>query len=103
VVRRGRCKSCGGTLIVLPAECVPGALYSLAARQQALDRLAGGCPLEQAAPDCLDPDRIADAATIRRWFWRRIQSPRFLNWMPTLFAWDWRAALRNLAVEPCPP
>jgi len=54
-------------------------------------------------PICCDPDRIADAATIRRWFWRRIQSPRFLNWMPTLFAWDWRAVARILIAEPISP
>jgi hypothetical protein len=35
VVRRGLCKSCDGTLTVLPATCVPGALYTLVARQQA--------------------------------------------------------------------
>jgi hypothetical protein len=103
VVRRGLCKGCGSTLTVLPAVCVPGALYALAARRQALDRLAGGCPLEQAAPDGRDPDRIADASTIRRWFWRRIQSPRLLNWMPTVFAWDWRAVGRILIAEPISP
>ena len=103
VVRRGLCKSCGGTLTVLPAGCVPGAIYSLAARQQALDRLGRGCSLEQAAPDCRELDRIADASTIRRWFWRRIESLRFPAWMPTLLAWNWCAARRILIAEPISP
>jgi hypothetical protein len=77
--------------------------YSLPARQQALDRLGGGCSLEQAAPDCRDPDRIADASTIRRWFWRRIQGLCFVNWMPTRIAWDWCAARRILITEPISP
>ena len=102
-VRRGICKVCGGTLTVLPGGCVPGAPYSLLARQQAFDRLAQGLSAEQAAPDCRDPDRIADPSTIRRWFWRRIESLRFLAWVPTLLAWDWRAASRILIAEPSSP
>jgi hypothetical protein len=95
---------------VLPCWCVPRAHYSLEARQDAFRRLAQGLPLEQAAPQCRDADRVADSATLRRWAWRRIESLRL--WMaapwtlfrlPTLVAWDWRAALRNLAVEPFPP
>ena len=54
LVRRGLCKVCGGTLTVLPAWCVPGAPYSLLARQQAIEQLAQGCPAEQAAPHCRD-------------------------------------------------
>lgn len=102
-VRRGRCKVCGGTLTVLPAWCVPGAPYSLLARQQALEQLGQGMPVEQAAPHCRDPDRLADSSTVRRWFWRRIESLRFLAWAPTLFAWDWRAAGRILIAEPISP
>jgi len=49
-------------------------------------------PAEQAAPHCRDPDRIADPSTIRRWFWRRLESLRFLACAPTPFAWEWRAA-----------
>ena len=81
---------------------MPGALYNLPAREQALDRLAAGETLEQAAPDCRDPDRIADPSTLRRWFWRRMESLRFLL-SPTLLAWDWRAAARMLIVERVPP
>jgi hypothetical protein len=103
VVRRGLCKSCGGTLTVLPDDCVPGAPYGLRARQQALQQVCQGWAAEQASPDCRDPDRIADASTIRRWLWRRIQSLRFLNWTPTLFAWDWRATRRILIAEPISP
>lgn len=103
LVRRGVCKVCGGTLTVLPAWCVPGAAYSLPVRQEALERLGEGVPAEQAAPHCRDPDRIADASTIRRWFWRRVESLRFLTWAPTLFAWDWRAASRILIAEPISP
>jgi len=72
-----------------------GAAYSLLARQQALEQLAQGCPAEQAAPYCRDPDRLADSSTIRRWVWRRMESLRFFAWTPTLFAWDWRATRRG--------
>lgn len=88
---------------MLPVGCVPGAAYTLFARQQALDRLAQGFSAEQAAPDCRDPDRIADPSTIRRWFWRRWESLRFLVWAPTLLAWDWRAASRILIAESISP
>ena len=103
LVRRGVCKACTATFTVLPAWCVPGSPYSLSARQQALNQLGQGCPLQQAAPHCLDPNRIADASTIRRWFWRRIESLRFLAWAPTLLVWDWRAAGRILFAEPISP
>jgi hypothetical protein len=89
---------------------VPRGHYSLVARQDAIRHLAQGLPVEQAAPQCRDPDRVADSATLRRWAWRRLQSiklclaaPSILFRLPTLVAWDWRAALCNLAVEPCPP
>jgi Domain of unknown function (DUF6431) len=109
-VRRGFCNHCNHTLTVLPAGCVPRAPYSLAARKQAMDRLAGGGTLEQAAPDCRDPDRIADPSTIRRWAWRRIWS--FPFWLavaghifgaPTILAWDFRAGACILVVEPSSP
>jgi len=103
LVRRGICKACHDTLTVLPEWCVPGASYGLSVRQEALDRLGQGVPAEQAAPHCHDPDRIADASTIRRWFWRRVESFRFFAWAPTLFAWDWRAAGRILIAEPISP
>ena len=103
-VRRGRCRRCGRTLTVLPARCIPGAGYSLIARQQAMQRIADGMTVEQAAPDCLDPDRLADPSTLRRWFRRRMESLAFVVYpVATLFAWDWRAASRILIPEPNPP
>lgn len=102
-VRRGRCKVCGRTVTVLPARCVPGASYSLIARQQSLRQIADGTSVEQAAPDCLNPNRIADPSTLRRWCWRRVESLAFaLYRVATLFAWDWRAAARILIPEPNP-
>ena len=103
VIRRGICKLCGRTMTVLPQGCVPGAAYDLSTRQQALDRLSQGLPAEQAVPDCHDPDRVADASTIRRWFWRCMESLPFLMWAPTLFAWDWRVASRILVAESISP
>src|SRR6266700_3555480 len=88
-VRRGICRHCGRTLTVLPWWCVPWGHYSLPAREQAVARFAGGKTLEQAAPDCRDPNRIADPSTIRRWAWRRIAS---LPW--------WLAAVRNFFCVP---
>jgi hypothetical protein len=81
---------------------VPNALYNLSAREEALQRLADGRTLERSAPDCRDPDRVADPSTIRRWFRRRIESLRFF-FSPTILAWDWRVAARILIVEPSPP
>ncbi len=101
-VRRGLCNRCHQTLTVLPPWCVPRAPYTLRARAQAMARLAAGGTLEESAPDCRDPDRIADPSTIRRWLLRRLESLQFLCW-PTLFAWDWRAAARILIVERVPP
>jgi hypothetical protein len=102
-VRRGICRVCGGTLTVLPWWCVPGAPYSLLARQVALQQLAQGASTEQAAPHCRDPDRLPDASTVRRWFWRCLAGVRFLLRIPTLLAWDWRAASRILIAEPSSP
>ena len=100
LLRRGMCKVCGRTLPVLPAWCVPDGRYSLFVRQQALAQLAQGAPAEQAAPHCRDPDRLADSSTIRRWFWRRIESMSFFAALPTLFAWDWRAAGLSSPTKP---
>ena len=46
---------------------------------------------EGSAPDCRDPERIADSSTVRRWFWRRMESLQFFSYAhhPT---WDWRAS-----------
>jgi hypothetical protein len=101
-VRRGICGRCRHTLTVLPAWCVPGAIYNRAAREEALGRLADGETLEGSAPDCRDPNRIADPSTIRRWFWRHLESLRFFA-SPTILAWDWRATARILIVERVPP
>lgn len=101
-VRRGICRHCDRTLTVLPHWCVPKAPYNLPVRVEALDRLAAGRTLEEAAPHCRDPDRIADPSTIRRWFWRRMESLRFF-FSPTILAWDWRAAARILVTEASSP
>jgi hypothetical protein len=74
-------------------------------------RLADGRTPEQAAPDCLDPDRIADPSTIRLWAWRRIESLLVCaaaGWTalfcaPTILAWDFRAAARILIREHASP
>lgn len=109
-VRRGFCKQCHGTLTVLPCWCVPLAHYNLPARQEAIRSLAENQSIQQAAPECRDPERIADVATIRRWLARRIESLAVgatLAWnlflAPTLLAWDFRAALRILILEQAPP
>jgi hypothetical protein len=101
-VRRGLCKHCDLTLTVLPPWCVPGALYNLPARQEALGRLAEGETREASAPVCRNPDRIADPSTVRRWFWRRMASLRFF-FSPTILAWDFFAAARILTVETWTP
>jgi hypothetical protein len=75
-----------------------------------MTELAAGKTLEEAAPQCLDPDRVADPSTIRRWVWRRVES----LWLrlaagatallpPTILAWDFRAAAGILIPEPSPP
>ena len=102
-VRRGRCRHCGRTITVLPARCIPGARYTLSAREEAIQRVADGLGVEQAAPDCRNADRMADPSTVRRWCWRRLQSLPFVIYqVATLFAWDWRAAARMLIPEPNP-
>jgi hypothetical protein len=101
-VRRGICKRCGRTVTVLPGWCVPGARYTLTARQTAMTGVARGDSAQQAAPHCRDPNQVADASTVRRWFWRWIESVHF--WAsPTLLAWDWRAVGRILMAEPISP
>ena len=107
-VRRGLCNHCHRTLTALPAWCVPHAAYSLAAREQAMTRLADGRTLEQAAPDCLDPDRVADSTTVRRGAGRRMVSflvctSRGLFCPPTILAWDFSAVSRILSVEHASP
>jgi hypothetical protein len=95
---------------VLPGWCVPQAIYSLTMRQETVGGLANGPSAEQAPAECRDPNRIADANTVRRWIRRRLESFLFcaaVNWrrlcVPTLLVWDWRAALRILIADPKPP
>jgi len=105
-VRRGICKVCERTVTVLPPGCVPGAPYSLAARQQAAEQVSIAAA-EQVTVCCQDPNRVADPSTIRRWLRRRSESlQRLLTSAaeaPTLVAWDWRAAGRILIAEPASP
>jgi Domain of unknown function (DUF6431) len=109
-VRRGLCTHCHRCLTVLPCWCMPRALYSLKAREQAMTQLAAGKTLEEAAPQCRDPDRVADPSTIRRWVWRRVESLLLrlaagatALLPPTILAWDFRAAAGILIPEPSPP
>jgi hypothetical protein len=68
-IRRGVCNRCGKTFTFLPPFSPPYGHYSLIARSQALRRyFVEGCRWESAAPAVKDPDRVADPATLRRWF-----------------------------------
>lgn len=102
-VRRGRCKQCRRTVTMLPWFAIPGAHYSLPARQQAEQEALSGKPAEQCAVETADPGRVVDPATVRRWFRRRWESLLGTirwDWAPsTLFAWDWKAASRILIPE----
>ncbi len=107
-IRRGLCKQCHVTITVLPAWSLPYTHYSLATRAEAFKRgVEGRIPIEQAAPPVQDADRVADPSTLRRWFERRLQSwwnclHRAELLVPTILAWDWRAARRILIPEPRP-
>jgi hypothetical protein len=90
---------------MLPDWLVPGGHYSLAARQQA-EHLATEQerPLEECVPDSADSERCADPSTVRRWLQLRLASlclTILARWvpLPTLFAWDWKAARRILIPE----
>jgi hypothetical protein len=106
--RRGLCQRCGKTVTVLPAWSLPYTHYSLAARQEAVERYAEeGSTWEAAAPSLRDADRVANAATLRRWFQRRLASwwtclSRVPRLTPTVLAWDWPASFRMLIPEPEP-
>ena len=104
-IHRGICKLCELTLTMLPDWLVPGGHYSLTARQQAeLLATEQPRPLEDCVPDSLDEESCADPSTVRRWFQRRRAGLclylilRFPT-LPTLFAWDWKAASRMLIPE----
>jgi Domain of unknown function (DUF6431) len=105
-IQRCLCKLCRRTLTLLPDWLIPGGHYSLAARQQAAQLAAGPSrPLEDCVPDSGDGEHCADPSTVRRWLQRRLASLRLQIWLgfpplPTLFAWDWKAASRTLMLEP---
>ena len=107
LVRRGRCKGCFVTITVLPAWALPWTHYSLAARACAVQRcVEQQMTLERSAPDT-QAARIADPATIRRWFQRRLASHWLclskLAWLAhTILAWDFPAAARMLIPEAQP-
>ncbi len=106
-IRRGKCKQCRVTITVLPAWALPWTHYSLAARQQVLQRrLEQQMPLEQCSPDT-KAGLVADPASLRRWLQRRLVSR--WKWiqtgifgLPTILAWDWWAAARMLIPEAAP-
>jgi len=106
-VHRGICKECGRTVTFLPEMLVPGGHYSLRARQQAeqLATMDETRSVEECIPTCAHPERSADPSTVRRWFQRRVIGLGLkILWrfspLPTLFAWDWKAARRILIAEP---
>jgi hypothetical protein len=67
-IRRGRCVRCGRTLTFLSVFSLPYTHYSLLARCQALlRRFVEQCSWEKALPKLLDPDRLPDPSTVRRW------------------------------------
>jgi hypothetical protein len=71
---------------------------------------------EQSAPSVIDPNRLPDSSTLRRWAVRRLTSLwsslyeglwRSLGWgffnAPTILAWDFPAACRILRLEASTP
>jgi hypothetical protein len=103
-VRRGKCKVCHCTFTCLAPECIPGAVYTLPARQQAIAQVAAGASCQDAIPLCSHPDRVADPSTIRRWLRRRLASLPFIGTCiryhaPTILAWDCLAFCRILFPE----
>jgi hypothetical protein len=73
-IRRGRCRPCHKTFTFLPPFSPPYGQYSFIARSLALQRyFLDSYSWEAAAPTVKDPDRVADPATLRRWF-RKLDS-----------------------------
>jgi hypothetical protein len=70
-IRRALCRNCHRTITVLPCFCIPGAPFSAPARREVMARLAEGRTLEDVAPVCLNPNRVATPYTVRRWAWLR--------------------------------
>jgi Domain of unknown function (DUF6431) len=113
-VRRGLCRPCGKTFTILPSWSSPYGQYSLRCRQQAWESSCNhNVPWEKAAPQCKDPSRFPDPATLQRWACRRLLSLCcsvkafwfcWAGWQafwrtPTILAWDWAAIERNLQLE----
>jgi len=91
-IRRGLCNECGKTFTLLPAFSLPYTHYSLLARVQALhQRFVEGRCWESVAPTLKDPQRVADPATLRRWFghWRGSapSQPKLRSVMATVSQW----------------
>ena len=67
-IHRGRCADCGTTFTFLPVLSLPYTHFSLLARCQALWRhIMEHCSWEKASPTLMDPDRLPDPSTVRRW------------------------------------
>lgn len=112
-IRRGRCPPCRKTFTFLPIWSPPYGQYSYCCRQQAWERSCEGAGWEQSTPFTKDPNRFPDPATLRRWASRRLLSLwcdmqasrcwwpawRTIFRAPTILAWDWAAAARNLQLE----
>ena len=104
-VRRGLCPRCRVTFTILPDWSPPYGHYSFGCRQQAWHSICNGGGWEQSVPQIKDANRFPDVATLRRWTWRRLLSLRSISVLsclfcvPTILAWDWGAAARNLLLE----
>lgn len=113
-VRRGLCRRCRKTFTILPGWSSPYGHYSSRCRQQDWEtRCDSGGSWEQSVPHTKDPARLPDPSTLRRWASRRVLSLccalRVLcfRWIagrtflqaPTILAWGWPAAGRNLHLE----
>jgi uncharacterized protein DUF6431 len=84
-VRRGICKSCNRTFTFLPWFSPPYGHYSLIARSHALWGYFGEHrSLDLAAPLLKDPNRVASASTLRRWFRQLNSSERWEQMTRTL-------------------
>jgi hypothetical protein len=68
-IRRGLCHDCGKTFTLLPCFSLPYTHYSLLARLHALhQRFVEGRCWESVVLTLKDCQRLADPATVRRWF-----------------------------------
>jgi hypothetical protein len=101
-IRRGLCHDCGKTFTLLPFFSLPYTHYSLLARLQALhQRFVEGRCWEAVAPTLKDPQRVADPATLRRWFGRLPGSvPPLSTLRRILAAVSQRRSRRGMAAFP---